>query len=141
RLTVSNSGPRDASAVSVADPTPPGLTFVGNAGACPTPFPGAPGTIPAGQSASIVATFAVAASYATPNPIVNVATASSAAPDPAPTNNTATPTMTVAPARADLAIIKGRPLRRSLGANLEYAIVVTNRGPSDAPSATVADPT
>ena len=140
-ITVTNDGPSDATDVSVADPTPPGLTFVGNSGACTTPFPCALGTLPARQSASIVATFAVPPSYAAPNPIVNSVTVGSAVSDPDPTNNTANATIAVTPALADLAIIKGRPLRRSLGANLEYSVVVTNRGPSDAPSVTVTDPT
>ena len=125
----------------MADATPPGLTFVSNAGACTTPFPCALGTLAAGQSVAIVATFAVPAGYTTPNPIVNTATVSSQPTDPNLTNNTATSSTTVAPPRADLAITKGRPLRRSVGANLTYTIVVTNHGPSDAPDATVADPT
>src|SRR5262249_9004639 len=33
-ITVTNNGPSDADAVSVADPTPAGLTFVSNSGAC-----------------------------------------------------------------------------------------------------------
>ena len=45
---VTNAGPSDAVAVTVADPTPPGLTFVSNAGACATAFPCALGTLAAG---------------------------------------------------------------------------------------------
>ena len=38
-------GPSDAASVSVADPTPTGLTFVSNAGDCTTAFPCSLGTI------------------------------------------------------------------------------------------------
>jgi uncharacterized repeat protein (TIGR01451 family) len=140
-LTVTNVGPFAASSVSVADPTPTGLTFVSNSGACTTPFPCALGTLPSGQSVQIVSTFAVPANYTTPSPIVNTATVSSALPELDPSNDTATATTTVLTPSADLAITKGAPLRRSLGANLEYTIIVTNNGPSDAPNATITDPT
>jgi uncharacterized repeat protein (TIGR01451 family) len=140
-LVVTNNGSNAAPDVSVADPTPPGLTFVANAGACTTPFPCALGTLAPAQSVAIVSTFAVPAGYTTPNPIVNTATVSTTATDPDPTDNTATASTTLGPPRADLAITKGRPLRRSLGAFLTYGIVVTNQGPSDAASVVVADPT
>jgi uncharacterized repeat protein (TIGR01451 family) len=140
-LVVTNTGPNPASGVSVADPTPPGLTFVSNASGCTTPFPCALGTVQPGQSVTISATFAVPSGYSGPNPIVNTATVSSAATDPDPTNNAASASTIVSPPRADLGIVKGRPLRRSAGASLDYAIVVTNHGPSDAPNATAADPT
>ena len=140
-LVITNDGPSAASGVSVDDPTPPGLTFVSNSGACTTPFPCAIGTLQPGQSVSIAATFTVPAGYTTPNPIVNTATVSSQATEPDLTDNTATVNTMLAPPTADLAIAKGRPLRMRLGANLTYNIVVTNHGPSDAPNATVADPT
>ena len=139
-LVVTNTGPNEAAAVTIADVTPPGLTFVSTAGACTTAFPCAVGTLASGQSAAIVATFAVPAGYTTPNPIVNTASVSSPTSDPDSANNSTTSTTSVGPSRADLGITKGRPVRRELGANLEYTIVVTNHGPSDAPDATVVDP-
>ncbi len=140
-LVVTNDGPTDASGVSVADVTPTDLTFVSTTGECTTPFPCALGTLASGQSAVITATFAVPAFYTSPDPIVNTATVSSEANDPNLTNNSATTNTVVGPRRADLAITKGRPVRRSVGANLEYTIVVTNHGPSDVLDATVVDPT
>ena len=90
-ITVTNAGPSDAANVVVADATPAGLTFVSNAGDCVTAFPCALGTVPAGAPPrAITATFAVPASYTTPDPIVNTATVSTATADPVPANNTAT---------------------------------------------------
>ena len=68
-INVSNTGTLDATDVTVNDPTPAGLTFVNNAGACTTPFPVRLGTVPAGQSRQITATFAMPPGYAGPNPI------------------------------------------------------------------------
>ena len=89
-ITVTNAGPSDAAIVVVTDATPAGLTFVSNTGDCVTAFPCALGTVPAGASRTIAATFAVPATYTTPNPILNTATVSTATPDAVPANNTAT---------------------------------------------------
>ena len=76
-ITVTNAGPSDATGVTLTDPTPPGLTFVSNAGDCTTAFPCNLGTVPAGATRTITATFAIPSGYTTPNPIVNTATVSS----------------------------------------------------------------
>jgi len=88
-ITVTNNGPTDAVGVSMADPTPTGLTFVSNAGACTTAFPCAVGSVQAGSLRSITATFAVPAGYAGPDPVVNSASVTSTTPDPSSANNTA----------------------------------------------------
>jgi uncharacterized repeat protein (TIGR01451 family) len=65
-ITVRNDGPSDAEVVTVQDPTPPGLVFVSNTGACTTPFPCALGTLPAGSTRTISAAFSVPSGYAGP---------------------------------------------------------------------------
>ena len=56
-ITVTNSGPSDATGVVVSDTTPPGLVFGSNTGDCTTVFPCALGVVPAGATRTITATF------------------------------------------------------------------------------------
>jgi uncharacterized repeat protein (TIGR01451 family) len=86
-LVITNNGPSDAVTVTVTDPTPADVTFVRTTGACTSPFPCVLGTLPAGESRTIAATFKVPAAYAGSNPIVNAAQVSSVTPDPVSTNN------------------------------------------------------
>ena len=88
-MTVTNAGPSDAASVTVSDPTPAGLTFMSNAGDCTTAFPCSLGTIPAGATRTITATFNVSRSPGPPASIANVATVASTTFDPVPANNTA----------------------------------------------------
>ena len=99
-ITVTNAGPSDATGVTLADPTPPGLTFVSNAGDCTIAFPCDLGTLPPAATRTITATFAVPSGYTTPNPIVNTATVSSATPPAVP--QSATTSTPVAAAVTDL---------------------------------------
>src|SRR5207249_6695071 len=50
---VKNNGPSPATSVVVSDPTPVGLAFISNAGACTTPYPCSLGTLNSGPTASI----------------------------------------------------------------------------------------
>ena len=90
RIVVGSSGPSDAAAVTVSDPTPAGLTFVGNAGDCTTPFPCALGTIPAGADPHDPRDVRSPAAYSGPSSIVNTVTVATAASDPDPGNNAST---------------------------------------------------
>ena len=140
-LVVTNNGPNAASGVSVADVTPPGLTFVSNTGACTTPFPCTLGTLAAGQSAAIIATFAVPAGYTTPNPIVNTASVSSAGHRSRPGEQLRDGHHAGCSAQSRSRDHQGPATAAQPGRQPDYTIVVTNHGPSDAPDATVADPT
>jgi uncharacterized repeat protein (TIGR01451 family) len=141
-ITVTNNGPNDAAAVSVADPTPAGLTFVSNTGACTTAFPcTALGPLTVGQVKTITSTFTVPPAYTTPNPILNIATVSgSSTTDPTGGNNSATASTSVS-FSADLAINKTGPASVTAGQNVVYTITVTNNGPNGATAVAVADTT
>ena len=138
-ITVTNAGPSDATGVTLADPTPPGLTFVSNAGDCTTAFPCNLGTLPPAATRTITATFAVPSGYTTPNPIVNTATVTSATP-PAISTSATTNTPVAAPV-TDLHITKTNGVDGVVaGLPTTYTITVTNPlGPSDASGATVTD--
>src|SRR5262249_27759202 len=94
-IVVTNSGPSTATNVVVNDPTPTGLTFESNRGACTTAFPCALGALAPGASQTITTTLLVPPGYTTPSPIDEIATVSSPTIDPSPGNNTATAQTTV----------------------------------------------
>ena len=141
-IVVTNHGPSDAPDATVADPTPAGLTFISNTGACTTAFPCALGPIPAGQSRMITTTFLVPSGYTGPDPVVNTATVSSTAADPDLTNNSAIATTAIGPLfTINVDISKAGPASVTPGHDLVYAITVSNTGTLDATDVTVTDPT
>jgi uncharacterized repeat protein (TIGR01451 family) len=138
-VTVTNNGPSSAAGVSVADPTPAGLTFVSNSGACTTSYPCALGTLTNGQSATITSTYSTSSGSAGTS-VTNTATVSSSTADPTAGNNSASkPTNIIG--SADITITKAGPLSSTAGAPLTYTITVTNNGPSDAAAVVVNDAT
>lgn len=92
-ITITNAGPGAAANVTVTDPTPAGLAFQSNSGACTTPFPCSIGNLAAGQTATIFASYTVAGAVG--DTITNTANASSTTFDPSTGNNTATTSTTV----------------------------------------------
>src|SRR5262249_28286940 len=101
-----NLGPSAAANVVVTDPTPPGLTFMSNTGACTTAYPCTLVTLGPTQSATITTTYAVPPSYSGPNPIVNTVSVTSATTDPVAGNNTATATVPLNAPVAALTVTK-----------------------------------
>jgi uncharacterized repeat protein (TIGR01451 family) len=94
-IEVTNSGPSNASNVVLDDPTPPGLSFAGNTGACTTPFPCTLGDIGVGETVTIDATFDVPLDYSGADPISNTATVTTDTQDPDPSNDQASDTTPV----------------------------------------------
>ena len=118
--------------MTVADPTPAGLTFVSNAGDCTTAFPCAMGVVPAGATRTITATFSVPLGYTGASPIVNVAEVSATTPDPDAADNTAT-AQTPLNAEADVEVTKVVAASAVLvGDEIVITINALNHGPNPA---------
>jgi uncharacterized repeat protein (TIGR01451 family) len=139
-VTVSNGGPDDAVSTAVSDTTPAGLTFVSTGGDCTTAFPCALGTVPVGATRTITARYHVPSDYSGPSPLSNTATVSSALPDAAGGNNSATAETAIVNG-ADLSITNAGPAFATRAAEITYTIVVANAGADAASSVEVADPT
>jgi uncharacterized repeat protein (TIGR01451 family)/fimbrial isopeptide formation D2 family protein len=140
-IVVTNDGPSDSTAVVVSDPTPTGLVFVSNVGACASAFPCALGTLAPGATRTITAAYQVPPGYTTPNPVLNTASVSATTGDSKPTNNTATVATTLGSPLADLSILKSGPATVVPGDTVTFSMTVTNNGPSTATGVSVADPT
>lgn len=86
-ITVANGGASQANGVVVNDPTPAGLNFLSNSGACTTPFPCSLGNMASGSSKTITAKYSVSGSLAGSS-VTNTATVTATTSDD-PGNNTA----------------------------------------------------
>src|SRR5262249_56236484 len=121
--------------------TPTGLTFISNTGDCTTPFPCNLGTVAAGTTRTITATYLVPPSYTTPDPIVNQVTVSSTTGDPNNANNTATSAVSLNAPVAALVVTKDDGKTSVVaGTSNTYTITITNSGPSNVSGVTVSDP-
>jgi len=140
-ITVTNSGPASAANTFVDDPTPSGLVFAGNAGACSGPFPCALGTLTAGQSVVITATYTVPANFAGTT-ITNTATVSTSSPETNTSNNSSTAVTPISTsAVADLSVTKTGLGEANPNNLVDFTVIVTNNGPGSAANTVVNDPT
>jgi uncharacterized repeat protein (TIGR01451 family) len=140
-INVTNNGPLSAANVFVTDPTPAGLTFVSNSGACVTPFPCALGTMTSGQTKTITTTFSVPLNYSG-STIVNTASVSSSTNDGNGANNSSTLTTPLATGGVvDLLIVKSGNPNASPSSNVIFQLAINNNSNTTATSVTVTDPT
>ena len=138
-IVVTNAGPSTATGVVIADPPPAGLAFGTITGACAA-FPCTVPTLAPGASATITATVSVPAPYSGPDPIVNVATASSATLDPEAANNIGQASVSVLAPVADLTVMKSNGATSVVpGSMTTYTITVTNQGPDPVSGVHVQD--
>ena len=138
-ITVLNAGPVSATAVSLTDATPPGLTLVSVTGAC-TALPCSLGTLADDETRTVSVTYAIPVNYSGADPIVNTATVTTTSQDTFPDNNSASASTALGAPVADLMITKTNGVSGVVvGTTTTYTITVTNAGPSTAANAVVTD--
>ncbi len=140
-LTVRNNGPSAASAVTVTDTLPSGVTL-----ASATPGYGGPnplvwnlGAMNVGETRILTVEVTVNSNVANNTLLYNAASVGSDLLDSVTSNNSDTePTQVIA--QADLTIVKaGEPEPVQAGALITYTLTVTNYGPSDAVQVQIVD--
>ncbi len=145
-IVASNAGPSNAPSVTVADTFPAVLTGItwtcvgAGGGTCTASGSGDlndTANLPAGGSVTYTVNATIDA--AATGTLSNTATVSSSVTDPNPANNSATDNTTLTP-QADLSITKTDGQTTAVpGQSVTYTIVASNSGPSNDPSASVAD--
>ena len=152
-VSLLNIGPDAALSVVLNDPLPAGMTFVsatqnsGPAFSCTTPGVNAPGTVrctapslTAGVTATFTFVFNISVATAPGTVFTNVATVSSATPDPNPENDSGiASTQTPPPPQADLFVSKSGPGSAGPNTNVTYVINAGNAGPDAATSMSLQD--
>jgi uncharacterized repeat protein (TIGR01451 family) len=142
QITVANAGPVPATAVTLQNALPAGATFVSASGGA-VPQNGVV-TIPVSDlPVGAAVSFTVTVRTTTAGTLVNSASAHGSEVDPAPADNSdsATTSVTAAPAPLpDLAVmVSGAPNPVNLGGNLTYTVTVTNRSATTATGVVVSN--
>jgi len=140
-IRIDNNGPDGATAVSFADTLPPGSTFVGIAttqGSCGVPAGGVV-TCAIGNLAYLAnATVTVQVILPTPGVWTNTVSATSATTDPNTSNNLNVTESTTAQTASNMTLnVVDSPDPVAAGGAYNYAVTVTNLGPTSAASQTV----
>jgi uncharacterized repeat protein (TIGR01451 family) len=152
QITITNSGPSNATSATFSDTLPAGTTFVSlsttGPWTCTTPAVGAGGTVSCtNPSFGVTVDFftlvvAVDPSVASGTVLSNTATITSATADPNGANGSSTTTTTVGAGSADLTVTKtDSPDPVSPGTNITYTITVANAGPGNAATVALSDTT
>jgi uncharacterized repeat protein (TIGR01451 family) len=140
-LSVTNHGPMPATAVTVVDTVPAGLTLLDNN--CGASLAGGLLTWPVGDlavDATRTCQLRFSATCAPNGHAVNVATVSGLPTDPVTANNSDTWDLLVPRCEADLVIQKGvDPLQAEYGERVTYTLTVSNLGPLPQSGVTVVD--
>ena len=140
-ITVNNRGPSMAERVDIKDVLPPGMALESlstQQGVCVGQICQL-GDLPVGAPVVITATVKVDPNVAPGTLLTNTAASFSNTPDPDPANNRDDATIIVGPV-VNLAIDKSTTTATAVSKSLiTYTIVVTNYGPSTAPTVVVTD--
>jgi uncharacterized repeat protein (TIGR01451 family) len=142
-LSVSNAGPDAASAVTVSDPLPPGVSFVSAAGS---------GWACSGTTTVTCTLDSLAVGATSPNIVISVraptvgtttlsnsASVSSATPGLGSSSNISATVQTSVVPRADLSITKIGPGSVNASTQFAYTLSISNAGPNAASAVSVSD--